>query len=187
MASKIDLTCAQCGVSFQIALREYNRQIRKGRDCDRFFCSSSCSTKHGHERKIYDNKAAYERLMACGKSGKISNPFNWFVLRARTKAKKIARKECKVTAEYLSELFESQGGKCPITGWQLKLPQSTNGWSTKSKPDNASLDRLDYTQGYIPGNVRFVALMANYARNIFSDSDVGEFAKAVVKTLGLKL
>ena len=57
---KIDLTCAKCGVSFQIALREYNRQVRKGREKDHFFCSNSCASLFGHEHGKYDN------IWSCG-------------------------------------------------------------------------------------------------------------------------
>jgi hypothetical protein len=42
------------------------------------------------------------------------------------------------------------------------------------------LDRIDHSKGYIEGNVRFVACIANYARNAFTDEDLQEFCEAVV-------
>ena len=44
----------------------------------------------------------------------------------------------------------------------------------------ASIDRIDNDLGYIEGNVRFVSVMYNYARNNFTDEQVLQFAQAVV-------
>lgn len=52
--------------------------------------------------------------------------------------------ECSVNAEYLWNLFESQDGKCAYTGLPIELNK------------NASLDRIDSSTGYIPGNVHWV-------------------------------
>lgn len=66
----------------------------------------------------------------------------------------------------------------------MHLPRSekhTEGrWEYGHHPQNASLDRLDQTKGYIKGNVRFVALIVNYARHSWTDNDVVTFARAVV-------
>jgi hypothetical protein len=78
-------------------------------------------------------------------------------------------------------LWESQNGICPFTGWQLELPKWTNGWTEKQKPQRASLDRIDCSKGYIQGNVRFISVIANYARNSFDDKEVIEFCKAVTE------
>jgi len=44
---------------------------------------------------------------------------------------------------------------------------------------NASLDRIDVTQGYLQGNVRFVAVPVNLAKNSFSDAELLEFFDAI--------
>lgn len=46
-------------------------------------------------------------------------------------------------------------------------------------PESVSLDRIDNTKGYTEDNIRFISVMANYARNRFTDSQVLSFAKAV--------
>lgn len=59
------------------------------------------------------------------------------------------------------------------------LPLGTAiGWMEQD-PSNASLDRIDNSKGYIEGNVRFVALMANLARQSFTDEQMIAFCKAV--------
>jgi hypothetical protein len=50
---------------------------------------------------------------------------------------------------------------------------------TDKNPYQSSLDRIDNNKGYIKGNVRFVCLMFNIARNDFSDNQVIEFCKQV--------
>lgn len=86
--------------------------------------------------------------------------------------------------DYLRQLWEYQKGTCPYTGWELMLPDNSNGWRDGNNPKSASLDRIDNSKGYIQGNVRFVAVIVNYARNGFSESSVFEFARAVVKQHG---
>jgi hypothetical protein len=62
----------------------------------------------------------------------------------------------------------------------MLLPDSSNGWRAGKRADNASLDRIDSQKGYLKGNVRFVALMANLARADFRDRDLLIFCRAVV-------
>lgn len=64
-----------------------------------------------------------------------------------TQIKDSARKrnlECTVTAQFLWELFKIQEGRCGYTGLPIELNK------------NASLDRIDSTKGYTPGNVHWV-------------------------------
>lgn len=68
---------------------------------------------------------------------------------------------------------------CPFTGWSLILPPTSEGWPNGAEPRNASVDRIDNARGYVQDNVRFVALMANLARQDFTDADVRTFCRAV--------
>jgi len=103
-------------------------------------------------------------------------PFRQFYRRARTRDR-----ATDLSPEYLQELWAKQEGKCPLTHWNLALPTSRClGYVDKRHPANASLDRIDQRVKYRKGNVRFVALIANYARNTWTDADVIAFCKAVV-------
>lgn len=54
--------------------------------------------------------------------------------------------------------------KCPYTGEELTIP------NTKSpKPTDATIDRIDSTKGYIPGNVMVVSRAANNFKSIFEN------------------
>lgn len=108
--------------------------------------------------------------------------FRYFLGRAVSRTDKLGTSD--LTPEYLQELWKLQQAICPLTGWALYLPVSSNGFSEKS-PRNASLDRIDNSKGYLVGNVRFVALMANIARSDFTDAEIVEFCHAVAGRHGL--
>jgi hypothetical protein len=90
-----------------------------------------------------------------------------------------------IDPQHLLDLWEKQGGVCPLTGWTMILPcvRSVNrsGWPLGHNPRNVSMDRINQSEGYVRGNVRLVALMANYARHSWTDNDVKEFSTSVVR------
>lgn len=105
-------------------------------------------------------------------------PFRYFILRSeyRDRNKNCG---CDLDVEYLKKVWDEQQGICPLTGWNLIPPKGTKkGWDV-SDPSNASLDRIDPNKGYVRGNVRFIAYMANIAKHKFSDEQLIRFCKAV--------
>jgi hypothetical protein len=170
----ITLRCANCDKEFEKPTNEYRRQIKKGNT--RFFCNSSCACFKRNE----ENPPKGDVSHFGGKTKRDEyTPFRWFVLRAQYRDRKKSY-GCDLTVEYLKELWDHQAQTCPLTGWTMILPQDTNGW-TRDDPANASIDRIDNSKGYVQGNVRFVALMANYARNTFTDSQLFSFCRSVIK------
>lgn len=170
----IKLTCATCGDVFDKRLNEYNRQIKSGKI--RFFCNLSCACS---KRNLENPTAGKIENLRPSRKDEFT-PFRWFILRAQYRDKQ-KKQTCNITVEYLKTLWESQKGICPLTGWNLMLPAGTlKAWDEKH-PANASLDRIDNSKGYIEGNVRFISFMANIGRSTFSDEQLIEFCKAVVK------
>lgn len=174
--SAVSLRCHGCKTKFTRRRAEVRRQERKGRK--HHFCSHACSTRSGNRIRLKrgevlgdpDNVSAW-----AGNRRDKHTPFRWFVSRAKYRKKHVTD----ITAEYLKELWETQKGLCPFTGWGLILPQSSFGFREGSDPMNASIDRIDYAKGYIEGNVRFISVMANLARQRFTDAQVREFCRAV--------
>ena len=175
-AKKIILTCGICDTSFEKLLKEHKRQINKNPD-RLWYCSLSCAG--------IKNKNSLGKHLAVGNpKSLVSNnrrtkltEFKWFmrVIRQRSKA-------FNIDEAYLKTLWEGQGGKCPLTGWDLTLPKHSCDWySDDNKHVRASLDRIDSSKGYIKDNVRFIAVIANYCKNSFSDDEVKLFCKAVVE------
>lgn len=68
-----------------------------------------------------------------------------------------------------------QEGKCRYLGIPLILPY-TNYSHDKSNPIYvASLDRIDSSKGYIPGNIQFISMLLNFAKNKFEEKIILEF------------
>jgi hypothetical protein len=123
---------------FQKLLSEYNRATKKGL---RHFCNRSCSSKTAAKENV--EKGIFvprpENLKR-GRERDEFTPFRWFLARAKTRSLDTCGrkpKENNLTLEYLKQLWESQNGICPFTGWQLELPKWTNGWTEKQKPQRA--------------------------------------------------
>lgn len=168
----IDISCATCCVTFQKVAREYKRQLKNERT--KFFCSRTCAAVKNNEE--HPRKGNADLLKSDNRRDE-HTPFRWYVLRSQYRDKK-KKYGCDLTVEYVKQLWEKQSGICPFTGWRLILPHNSDGW-LEYNPFNASLDRIDNTKGYIEGNVRFISVMANLARQTFTDEQLITFCKAV--------
>ncbi len=60
---------------------------------------------------------------------------------------------------------------CPYLGIEL---------NSGNKDANASLDRIDSTKGYVPGNVQVISLLANQMKNRATKEQLIAFAKGVL-------
>lgn len=155
----IKVKCHVCGKEFDKPLNEYNRRIRLGKT--KFYCDLSCYGKdsNSHLRK-YDGK--YKHNLKRGSDKDEFSPFREFIRCAKR------RRETDIDLEYLKDLWEKQDGKCAITKIEMILERN-------HLPFQASLDRIDCSKGYVKGNVRFICLIANYARNKWDDEAVTQF------------
>ncbi len=119
-----------------------------------------------------------------GKSDELT-PFRWFMFasKTRTSQKSAGRKQVEhsITLQNLKDQWDHQNGVCPITGWQLILPKNSNGWYGDRSLKRASLDRKDSDKGYEIGNIQFISVMANLAKNNYSDTELIGFCKAVAQ------
>lgn len=173
MEKKIKLKCINCNKDFEKSLKEHKRQIKNGND--RFFCSLSCVCFKRNEEN--PPKGNLENLKP--KSKDQYTPFRYYVNRGNYRGKRKKKLGCDLTVEFLKELWEKQNEICPFTGCKLILPKDTaHGWDKKD-PYNASLDRIDNSIGYMKGNVRFISVMANLARQTFTDEQLINFCKYV--------
>ena len=177
--SQIQVTCEICGKVFMRKKGEVNRSKRLGR---RIFCSREC-TGIANIANLPD-KPPTDHLPK-GKMADEYSPFREYfkLIRRRTKER---REEVNITLEDLQQQWEAQQGICPFTGWELDIPRTTNWREHPITLRRASIDRIDSSQGYVPGNIRFVSVMANYCKNNFTDDDVLEFCRAVVAYQGEK-
>lgn len=170
----VTLVCEECDTEFERLAKEAKRNAKLGR---KVFCGQSCSLSNMiRNREPGPGKA--ENLVSDNRRDELTS-FRWYLRNVR---KRRARKgKTDLTLEWLKDLWESQKGTCPLTGWKLALPDTSAGFKNGCEPHVASLDRIDNGMGYVKGNVRFIAAMANFCRQRWTDAQVIEFCQAVAE------
>jgi len=153
----ISLICKNCNNPFEKESKEYNRKLKQNPDCS-FFCSKQC----GYKQKCGDDYSPFRVFFSTTKKN--------------SQHKKLS---FDLDLVFLKNLWETQEGKCKITSIPMILSPSR--YRKVFKPDSASIDRIDPTEGYIKGNVQFVCLSINYARNRFNDKDFLVFLNKIRK------
>lgn len=170
MNTLVGVRCNTCGKMVMRCTSEVRRSTIMRR---RFYCSRKCCGKQNYMNLPRPTPEACKRLVPEARRDKLT-PFRYFLRQARK------RKEVSLSLEDLKNLWESQQGICPYTGWRLELPFTSEGWkSQKNACKLPSLDRIDSSKGYVHGNVQFVARIANYAKNMYTDNQLIEFCHAV--------
>jgi len=164
--------CFVCGKEFKRCLSEVNRSKRKNAN---FYCSHKCCGKNNYKHlpsgiNIYNKDV-------CKKKSDIYSPF-----RIHHKCAKKRNKHFDITLEDLKNQWEKQKGICPYTGWRMtNAPCQSPEKKIERTPNRASLDRIDSNKGYTVDNIQFVSLMAQYAKNSFSEEELFTFCEAVTK------
>lgn len=176
MTTMIKITCATCGKQSEKKLAEITRQKKKGKT--KFYCNLKCAGKNinnlTHISKFHNNFIDTKYI----RQPDDKTNFRWYIKGVIRNSKK-RNQHYDVDLAYLKELWEKQKGICPFTKKELVL--RTHSYKENGGPYQASLDRIDNSKGYVKGNVRFVALIFNYAKNSFADETVIEFCRMVSK------
>ena len=152
---------------------------------DIIFCSRSCACKFSNlkqseKRKAWNNSEENKKkLLECNPSIRRykENPKYQFTYYLRNCKKRY--KECSITLDDLYEQWQKQNGICPYSGIKLKIATYTK--NHKDPIYAASIDRIDSTKGYIPGNIQFVSTCLNYLKNTMSDSDTRFVCKCIAE------
>ena len=88
-----------------------------------------------------------------------------------------AKLEFTITIEYVWELFVQQGRVCVLSGLPIWFPHT----ETYGQSRTASLDRIDSSQGYIPGNVQWVHKDINKMKNSYDQEHFILMCEAVAR------
>lgn len=81
--------------------------------------------------------------------------------------------------DFLNTLWENQNHKCALTGLTLDMGaknRNDDAWS-----NNASLDRIDSSKGYLEENVQWVHPIVNMMKNRFNQDTFIQFCNLVVE------
>lgn len=161
--------CDVCEIEFKRKSSEVNRNQKKGRGT---FCSLNCAGSAN--LKNLGDKRVWDHLRGTSKRD-VYSPFRFFY-------KLIAQRNqvTDLSLQDLKEQWDKQNGICPYTGWQMKIMQTLCDKIDRT-PNRASLDRIDSTKGYTHGNIQYVSLIAQYAKNSWNEDVLFEFANAVIQ------
>jgi hypothetical protein len=96
------------------------------------------------------------------------------VLEARKRALPVS-----ITIAQAWRLFVEQEGKCALTGMRLRM-RGRNSEEQRER-GTASLDRIDSTKGYVPGNVQWVHKDVNLMKNEFAEEYLLRMCRLVVR------
>ena len=142
--------CPSCGTLCSYLRKNYAEEsLRLGKLCKR--CANRIEGNNAH-------KGYYKDVLR--KS---------FVHKYKTNAA-LRGLDWTVSFEYLADLLIEQDFKCALTGWPINAMDVNN---------NASLDRIDSSVGYVEGNVQWVFNKVNMMKQHYSQEDFIEVCKAV--------
>lgn len=172
MRKMIELECGHCHKLFERFASEHKRNIKRGRPV---YCSRSCVGKSEGVQKIkqYSGKTGTTQLNPANRRDKYTG------LRVHLSRAKTRNQECTITLEELEEQWIKQEGKCKYSGVSLEHPGTRH--KNNDRLRTSSLDRIDSQLGYVKGNVQFVSMAANWAKNAMSDDEMIAFCKSVAQ------
>jgi hypothetical protein len=163
-----ECTCDNCGVKFEKPLSEITRNNNLGRQN---FCSRTCVGKN-NTKNFGDRKNNYDISKHSNNSRDKFTGLRSFLRRIKNKYHNYD-----VDLVYLKEVWDNQH-RCVYTGVELVLPK----WRGINDPlYTASIDRIDSNKGYIKGNLQFISIAANLAKNAMTHEQMLKFCKLIIE------
>ena len=158
--------CHNCGVEFEKPQSEINRNEKYGR---RNFCCRSC-VGHFNTDRIKLIKTNYDITKHSNNKKDEFTGFRDFLRRIKTR-----NYENNIDLIYLKELWEKQN-TCCYTGVELVLPKEKG---LNNRLYSASIDRVNSDLGYVKGNLQYISIAANYAKNNMSHDEMVMFCNLI--------
>lgn len=149
-----------------------------------------CKCECGKTKEVSRDYLLLGQTKSCGclkqRKGKESKSWNgcgdisgrmWYSILEKAKQRNL---DVEIDINDAWEKYESQGGKCAMTGWSISL--SSNKGSYKFK--TASLDRIDNSKGYTKENIQWLHKDVNWMKGRFDSDRFKEICKAVTEYKG---
>ncbi len=160
--STVTLTCTNCENDFQKEKSQHIYQVSKGKK--NFFCNLSCAASYRNRNNPnnppdpqYGNQ--YSR--------KYPNGISWYATRC-FKDRRFGLMEHAsrlAFANHLLDKLNEQDGRCALTNIPLSLRDVQGKVNEVNSFKIASVDRIDNSLPYQKGNVQWVSVAINFARN----------------------
>jgi len=151
--------------------------VREGQDGRYYKDCPQCGETQSYLRKTYaeHSEALGKRCKKCSSRDPDNSQHKGYykgVLRASFVHKYRAGAEDRgiewdVTFDYLADLLIEQRFKCALTGADIEAMASPN----EGVNNTASLDRIDNSTGYVPGNVQWVTTMVNMCKHKYTQEE----------------
>ena len=163
-----------CGVEFFKDKSELNRNKKIGR---KNYCSLKCSGINNH---THLNSYVKENIkFILPHSNNRRDQFTG--LREHFRRVKKRHHKYNIDLNDLLEQWNSQNGICVYSGVKLVHPNE-NG----NNINTASLDRIDSNLGYVKGNIQFISMSCNYAKNNMTHDEMLEFIELIYESIKTK-
>lgn len=94
---------------------------------------------------------------------------------ARTRRSRGRNCDCTITREFIEELWVRQHGRCYFTGVPLR--------KERDALDTVSVDRLEPSRGYEPGNVVLATKAANFAKTGHSEAEFRDYLDKIADSI----
>lgn len=167
----IKLQCKNCESFFERVLKQHKQNKNK-----ETFCGYSCAATYRNKQRgseWYKIHVPTFQLTSNNRRDEFS-PFKYYITKCKERLRQ-KNENYDIDANYLKELWKRQNGVCPYTNIKMILPETTKHHSNIHSLKKASLDRIDSSKGYLKGNVEFVCLLVNFAKNVSTKEDVMSF------------
>ena len=136
--------CPTCGEQQDYLRKNYaEASLREGKECKK--CSQSNIQKNG----VF----IYRGLR-----------MSW--LKKFETSAKLRGLDWEIDADLVADIYEDQGAKCALTGWDITLPETGH-----PQLANASIDRIDSDFGYLPDNIQLVDKRVNMMKQRYSQDE----------------
>lgn len=95
------------------------------------------------------------------------------LLKARPSVRTGRLKEVTITPEYVIDIAKRNEWRCAVSGIKMSIDKVNGG-----RPYAPSIDRIDSSSDYHPGNVRVVCIAVNLAMNVWGEEVFRKIAAA---------
>jgi hypothetical protein len=163
------VTCSnpKCNKEFYKDSSEVKRNKMVGR---KNHCSLECCgyTSHKHLKKYSEENIKYLIPYQGPKRDQYTG------LREHFRRVKKRKHNYDISLQDLLDLWDDQKGICIYSGVKLVHPNEGG-----NNLNTASLDRIDSTKGYVKGNLQFISIICNQAKNNLIHDDMMLFLKTI--------
>jgi hypothetical protein len=140
--------CDNCSNEAKKPLSEYNRNIKLSR---KNYCCRKCAAEGSGN--LLKGGSTYDISQHSINKRDEYTPFRSYLRKCNRRFKEVS-----ITIEDVKKQWELQDGICPYSGVKLLLKKSP------SAIFSPSIDRIDSSKGYIPGNIQFTSQAINFMK-----------------------